>query len=579
MAAVVVMGLSIDERGKARGGKAGDQNGQEATKKPWYRHPKGWYVLRPIDRKDAEIIASTMEDIVDNNHIGYDQGQRNTLLDAGRKVNWDFSLIDYNVEGDCSKGVQGCCFAAGIQAGKWNDGFRTGNMIGTMMATGRFVKLTQDKYCKTSVNLMRGDILVTRTSGHTVVVRDNGSSVKFALGDRPLSKGASGPDVVELQTALKTLGYGKLLGRWGEEKDGIDGDYGSDTIYAVKAFEKDRKLPIDGLADLDCIKAIKMAVVSGNPVAIPDDDDQDLPTDGDPDDSPDTPSDNKPEDIPAYKCYWAVATVDANVRTGPGTNYPSKKKLYPGTGLMYDGETKDGWYAVLYLGKRHWISSKVAKLEVREKYMLDISVYDDVADWETLAKYVSYIWIRVACRRDTSVGEVYIDPEFKKNAAACVKWGIPFGVYVYGRAKTTTGGREEAQKAVAWAEPYGPTTYMYDIEATTLTQISCQAFIDEVTHLTGKPCGMYVGSHWSQVNAGELKNVAFTVSPYYRTNGGGTHGDRNPSHPHDVHQYTCSCVVPGKTDPGDCSHINTDKKTNNKGRSIEYFRTGGKVAA
>lgn len=570
----IIAGLSIDERGKARGGKAGDQTKREAKKQRWYLHKKGWVVLRPIDPKDAEIIATTMEDIVDNDNIGYDQGQRNTLLDAGRKVGYDASKITDKVEGDCSKGVQFCCFAAGIQAGKWNDGFRTGNMIATMMATGRFVKFTDSKHCRTSVNLMRGDVLVTPVSGHTVVVISDGSNIKRVLGERPLTKGADGPDVIALQKALKTLGYGSLLGKWGENKDGVDGDYGSSTMSAVKAFEKDHALPIDGMADLACIKAIIKAVVDGAPVVIPPD--TDAPDDSVPDDEPTTGGNNPPSGIPDHKCLWVVATTPLNIRTGPSTSHAKKMVIYPGTGLMYDGETKDGWYAVLYRGKRHWVSGKCSKFEVREKYILDISVYDDVEDWETLKKYVSYIWIRVACRRDNENGEVYMDADFKKNAAACKKYGIPFGVYVYGRADTKAKGIEEAQKAVQWAEPYGPTTYVYDIEAPTLTHSSCAGFLAEAKRLTGKPVGIYVGRHWSQVNAGALKRD-FTWRPLYG-DGGGTHGRREPTPPDDFHQFTSSLIVPGKNDPGDCSHVNTDPKTNGYGRTIEYLRSGGKVA-
>lgn len=575
MASVMMAHLSIDERGKTKGGKAGDQTGREAYKRLWYLHKLGWYVLRPIDPKDAEIIATTMEDIVENDNIGYDQGQRNTLLDAGRKVGYDASKITTKVEGDCSKGVQFCCFAAGIQAGKWNDGFRTGNMIPTMMATGRFVKLTANKYCRTSVNLMRGDILVTRSSGHTTVIITDGSNIKRVLGSRPLTRGAEGPDVEALQQALKTLGYGGLLGKWGEKKDGVDGEYGNATMAAVKAFEKDHSLRIDGMADLDCIRAIVKAVADGLPVVIPPD--TDAPDDSLPDDEPTDGGETPSDEIPDYKCLWAVANTDVNVRTGPGTQYKKKIALYPGTGLMYDGETKDGWYAVLYRGKRCWVSGKYSKLEVREKYILDISVYDDVKDWTTLKKYVSYIWIRVACRRDTSSGDVYMDAKFKKHASACKKHGIPFGVYVYGRANTKARGIEEAQKAVQWAEPYGPTTYVYDIEAPTLTHASCAAFLAEAEKLTGKPVGIYVGRHWTQVNAGTLVRD-FTWRPYYRDGGGGTHGKREPSPPDDFHQYTCSQIVPGKKDPGDCSHVNTDPKTNGYGRTIEYLRSGGKAA-
>ena len=575
MAISVIGGASIDEHGRAHGGKAGDQTGREVGRKSWYKHPKKWFVIRPNDPKDAEVIAATMEAICDNDNIGYDQYQRTTLLKAGMEVGWDVEKITRKVECDCSKAVQFCCFAAGIQAGEWNDGFRTGNMIKTLLATGRFTKLAEGKYVNSSANLKRGDILVTQTAGHTVVVLTDGVNIARNLGDRPLMKGASGADVEQLQTALKALGYGRLLGRWGEDKDGVDGDYGEATAKAVKAFEHDHGLSEDGAADPACIQAILAAVAAKSEVA-PTTDDEDGPDDSAPDDTPDDASTSTDTvAMPSFMGLWAVAAASLNVRTGPGTTFARKIALFPGTGLMYDGETRNGWHAVLYRGKRHWVSSKHSRLETREKYILDLSVYDDVDDWATMAMYVSFLWLRVACRRKTASGEVYIDGKFKQHAAACVKYGIPFGVYVYGRAATAAGGVEEAQKAVAWAEPYGPTVYTYDIEAPTLTHASCAAFLAEAARLTGKPVGIYVGHHWSQVNAGQLQR-AFTWCPYYRDNGGGTHGNRNPSHAHDAHQYTCSGRVPGKADNTDVSHINTDPATNGTGHDVLWFRSGGK---
>ena len=44
-----------------------------------------------------------------------------------------------------------------------------------MRATGKFDILKDDKYCKKPDYLLRGDILVTRTKGHTVVVLDDGA--------------------------------------------------------------------------------------------------------------------------------------------------------------------------------------------------------------------------------------------------------------------------------------------------------------------------------------------------------------------------------------------------------------------
>lgn len=60
-------------------------------------------------------------------------------------------------------------------------------------------------------------------------------------GDKPtLRKGSKGAYVVELQTALIALGYD--LGSYG-----ADGNYGKATEAAVKAFQKDRGLVVDGV--------------------------------------------------------------------------------------------------------------------------------------------------------------------------------------------------------------------------------------------------------------------------------------------------------------------------------------------
>jgi len=55
-----------------------------------------------------------------------------------------------------------------------------------------------------------------------------------------LRKGSKGKYVTLLQTKLANLGYN--LG-----KSGVDGDFGSATLAAVKAFQKDRGLVVDGV--------------------------------------------------------------------------------------------------------------------------------------------------------------------------------------------------------------------------------------------------------------------------------------------------------------------------------------------
>ncbi|RHQ08340.1 hypothetical protein DW993_00545 [Clostridium sp. AM51-4] len=55
------------------------------------------------------------------------------------------------------------------------NGFSTANEVAELEQTGQFYILEENKYCKAADYLLRGDILVTKTKGHTVVVLDNGS--------------------------------------------------------------------------------------------------------------------------------------------------------------------------------------------------------------------------------------------------------------------------------------------------------------------------------------------------------------------------------------------------------------------
>lgn len=58
--AVRIGSARIDERGRASGGKAGDQTGREVSTQNWYKHSKGWVVLRATDSEKGQKIAQAM---------------------------------------------------------------------------------------------------------------------------------------------------------------------------------------------------------------------------------------------------------------------------------------------------------------------------------------------------------------------------------------------------------------------------------------------------------------------------------------------------------------------------------------
>jgi N-acetylmuramoyl-L-alanine amidase len=69
-----------------------------------------------------------------------------------------------------------------------------------------------------------------------------------ALGDRLLSRGSRGPEVQELQSKLSQLGYS--VGT-------ADGKFGPKTEAAIRSFQKDHGLKVDGLAGTQTIKELK----------------------------------------------------------------------------------------------------------------------------------------------------------------------------------------------------------------------------------------------------------------------------------------------------------------------------------
>ncbi len=168
--AVTVGSARIDENGNISGGRAGDQTGKEVMTQEWYRHAKGWRVLRCNDAVKAEKIAKAMAAACANDNIGYDQSERLTLYNRAKEVGFDPAKVKTACETDCSALVRVCLAYAGIET----ENFITSNEAEAILGTGLFTELTDKKYTDTPEYLLRGDILVTKVKGHTAVVLSNG---------------------------------------------------------------------------------------------------------------------------------------------------------------------------------------------------------------------------------------------------------------------------------------------------------------------------------------------------------------------------------------------------------------------
>ena len=330
--AVKIGHASGSEKGTITG-NAGDQTGKEVCTRSWYKHSKGWVLIRCVDAKMRSFIAEAMEKACKNPDIGYDQYENQTLYNNVKDKGFDPSKTTKKVETDCARMVRVCCQYAceKVKNGKTIPDFYTASEASVLKKTGLFTVYTDSKHTTQDAYLLRGDILVTKTKGHTVVILENGSKSgavverdpEYDLGERVLRNGYEGDDVKQLQKYLIQLGYS--CGSYG-----ADGDFGDATEQAVKKFQKSHGCEVDGVVGPETMKALNEAL----------------------------------KDTDESKCNLVqIVGGSCNVRPEPNTdNIPlgvaREYECYDYLGQ----KSVDGWHKIRFKGKDGWVSGKYSKL-------------------------------------------------------------------------------------------------------------------------------------------------------------------------------------------------------------------------
>ena len=204
---VVVGSARIDERGNANWGKAGDQTSKEVATEPYYKHRLGWYMLRPKEAAAAREIGLAMVEACLNNNIGYDQSERYGVINCLKKYG-RIAKINEPTEADCSSLVRACCIQAGIQVGDFN----TSSEVAVLERTGAFQKaviVTND------TKLCVGDILVTRSKGHTVIVTEG-----YPREEKPVVRPTEKPKPNKAgRKSLEDVAREVINGKWGNNPE------------------------------------------------------------------------------------------------------------------------------------------------------------------------------------------------------------------------------------------------------------------------------------------------------------------------------------------------------------------------
>lgn len=246
---IIVGSARIGENGSIYGGKDGDQTGREVCTQNFYEHQKGWYILRAKSAAVANKLAKAMQIACSNDNIGYNQLERYDVVKKGIETK-------EKANADCSALVRACIiWATGTDVGD----FRTVNQVSVLEKSGLFEK--HIAYLSGS-KLYNGDILVTKTSGHTVIVvggaaeRNVVQAVKLTVPQPTIKKGSKGTAVKNLQKCLNHL---KMTDNTGKSLV-VDGEVGIKTETAIKKFQKSQKITVDGIYGKITYAKMKSAV-------------------------------------------------------------------------------------------------------------------------------------------------------------------------------------------------------------------------------------------------------------------------------------------------------------------------------
>lgn len=246
---VMIGHASVSEKGTINGEK-GDSTGKEVCTRTWYSKPWDYMAIHP-DATVREKHAKSIEAACANDNIGYGQADRNTTHTEAKKVGYDLSEIKKKCNTDCSALQNLAAVASGARVTYGVNGWTTSTMLNALKAAGYKI-ITDKKYLTSGEYCVRGTIYV-KAGSHTVCGLTDGSKAsktlkliaipKLAKATPNLKKGSTGTQVKHLQKDLNYLGFkgkdGKILK--------VDGEFGTNTEYALQAFQKKYKLTMDGV--------------------------------------------------------------------------------------------------------------------------------------------------------------------------------------------------------------------------------------------------------------------------------------------------------------------------------------------
>lgn len=173
-----------DERGRGHGGQAGDQTRREYRVREWYDFDYT-YVLRLPDRERALELAKLARAAAENDNIGYDQWERETIWRELVRAGYDPAHVSRPCEADCSSSTVAMLKCLGFRTGDvalqaLPMSLYTGDMRPALVAAG-LEQHTARRYMDSGDYLLAGDICLHERNHVNIVITDG---AKAAVPER-----------------------------------------------------------------------------------------------------------------------------------------------------------------------------------------------------------------------------------------------------------------------------------------------------------------------------------------------------------------------------------------------------------
>ena len=369
-----------------------------------------------------------------------------------------------------------------------------------------------------------------------------------------------GDDVEMLQELLMQLGY-EL------PEYGADGDFGAETEKAVRAFQRDEGLEVDGKYGAKSHAALMDAVA---------DKDVGEADQAEPEEVPQAPAEPQPEEprpeVPAAKPAALLVEIvskggNVNIRSGNGAQYGRITSVKPGKRFAYVATGVNGWHAIQINGQIGWVSGEYSRIvddnppedtppedSGKVKAIADISRWQGDVDFDKLAPEVEFVIVRGMYNTGK---DVYFD----RYVAEMKRLDIPFGVYQYVTEETANGAKEEARAFHVAMSAHDPLFYVIDAESQDISHDTIRAWAEEMRALGVKKLGCYVAhNRYDNYNFDALRGLFdFVWIPRYGSNDGTVEGSKRPAYACDLWQYTSKGRLPGIKGDVDLNMLVGDK--------------------